>query len=268
MIKKTLSIVIPCYKINENKAYINALLKAIYSQRLNSIEIDKILLINDSPEFSLTEYIDVDNLATNLHILDNLKNSGQAFSRNFGLSFVTSEYVHFIDQDDLIDENFYYNLDFSSDVLIAKCLLFKNDLALIHTKFSKEFLLNKFKTLNQLKFFLIFDNIVLSPGQVVFKTKVIQSVGGFPVLLNYGSDDFGLMFNLSQLYLSYSYNDDSLFFHRLHDLQGKNVLNMNASRFEFLCSIDNNIFVYLCKVNWFPINVIKKLLYFIFYNRF
>jgi glycosyltransferase involved in cell wall biosynthesis len=264
----TLSIIIPCYKINQNKNYLNSLLNSIYSQKCNNIVINNIILVNDSPEYNLIDYIEPYNLSSKLIFENNKYNSGQAFSRNIGLNFVNSEYVHFIDQDDLIGENFYTNMFFGSDIIISKCVLLKNGQYLNHSKKLREFFLKRFTLLNKLRFFLIFDNIVLSPGQVIFKTGIIKKIKGFPHLANFGSDDFGLMYKLSEFNFSYVYNTSSVFFHRLHEIQGKNHLNMNASRIEFLGTVRKNYFSLLCSLNNFPLNYCKKFLYLIFYNRF
>ena len=267
MKKPSISIVIPCFNIKKNKEYINFLLRSIYLQNFSNVEIEYIYLINDSPECDLIQYIDNNNISKELVVKTNIKNFGQAVSRNIGLSFVNSDYVHFIDQDDFIDEKFYHNFKFENDILIAKCLLLKNDIFLNHIKNSKEFILKKFKKIASLRFFLIFDNIVLSPGQVIFRTSILKNIGGFPELINFGSDDFGLMYNLTQYDFCYSYFNNSIFYHRLHDIQGKKFLNMNASRKEFLDSKNKNLFTFLCKIDFPPINLLKKILYIFFYNR-
>jgi hypothetical protein len=266
VIKNSLSIVIPCYKIDKNVQYLNLLLKSINNQYKNSFNLKKIILINDSPEFKLEDYIEPLLLTNNLIIKNNLVNSGQAFSRNIGLNLVTTEYVHFIDQDDFLNTSFYLNMQPDADILISKCVLAKKNLEINHAKFSKNIWLSSFRNINKLKFFLLFDNIILSPGQAVFKAKIIRSINGFPELKCYGSDDYGLMFKLAKYNYSYKYFKDSLYFHRLHEIQGKQFLNMRDSRKEFL-NHTNSFFNWLCKVELFPFSILKKILYVFFYNR-
>jgi glycosyltransferase involved in cell wall biosynthesis len=265
--KPSISIVIPCFNIQKNKDYINHLLRSIYNQNFRNVELEYIYLINDYPQCELIQYIDNINLSKKLVVKTNIKNSGQAFSRNIGLSFVSSDYVHFIDQDDFIHEDFYINFLFDKDIMIAKCILYKNQILLNHLKYTKEFILKYFNKIASLRFFLIFDNIVLSPGQVIFRTNILKKIGGFPELINFGSDDFGLMYNLTQHDFSYSYSNNSIFYHRLHETQGKKFLNMNASRKEFLNVKKRNLFNVLCKIDSPPVNILKKILYIFFYNR-
>lgn len=267
MKKKTLSIVIPCYRIDKNHRYLNILLETIKNQKISAFDIEKIILVNDSPEYILEKYIDSCYINNNLIIKSNLINSGQAYSRNIGLNIVSSEFVHFIDQDDYISNDFYYNLQSDADILISKCVLTKNSMQINHASFFKHIWLRSFNKLNKLKFFLIFDNIILSPGQAVFKTQIIKNINGFPELKNYGSDDYGLIFKLAKFNYKYCYFSNSKYFHRIHDIQGKQFLNMKASRHEFL-NFSNSFFNWICITELFPINILKKLLYVIFYNRF
>lgn len=267
MIKKTLSIVIPCYRIDKNQKYLNFLLETIKNQKTSAFHLEKIILVNDSPEYILEQYIDPCFINNNLIIKSNLANSGQAYSRNVGLNLVNSEFVHFIDQDDYISTDFYQNIQSDADILISKCILTKNGIQINHASFFKHIWLRSFNKLSKLNFFLFFDNIVLSPGQAVFKTQIIKKINGFPELKNFGSDDFGLMYTLTKFNYKYSYISNSLYFHRLHDIQGKQFLNMVASRHEFL-KFNNGFFNWLCKSELFPINMLKKVLYAIFYNRF
>ena len=130
-------------------------------------------------------------------------------------------------------------------------------------------ILKNCKKIATLKPFLIFDNIVLSPGQLIIKRNILNIAGGFPLLKNYGSDDYGFMFKLTKFDLKYSYFSKAYFYHRLHVNQGKNILNMTASKNEFIKNyiVNQSIFKHLCLLNIFPINYIKKVLYLLFYNR-
>ena len=56
---------------------------------------------------------------------------GQAFSRNLGLEHTTTDFIHFIDQDDLLDNSFYKYIIETSDCMIANCEIF-NEKKTIH----------------------------------------------------------------------------------------------------------------------------------------
>lgn len=269
MKKTSLSVVIPCYNIIKNDAFLNELLKNISVQKESLFYIEEIILINDSPQFDLEGYIKEENRTEKLKIITNSVNSGQAFSRNAGLQIAKGEYIHFIDQDDLIDDDFYSRISSIENIIITNCYLFNELKTCKHTKFSKDLFLVLFRKIKHLRFFLIFDNIVLSPGQVLFKREVVFKNGGFPILQSYGSDDYGLMFNLAHTELNYTFSKKSNFRHRLHEVQGKKFLNMSESKKEFIGKNEreNNLFNYLNKANGFLFGFFKKVLYLLFYNR-
>lgn len=269
MKKHSLSIVIPCFNIIENDKYLNELLKKISDQKENIFYIQEIILVNDSPQFNLIDFIVEENKLDKLKIITNNVNRGQAFSRNIGLNEVNSDFVHFIDQDDLIDEKFYSQILEVNDIIITNCFLFNQLRNRKHLKFTKDLFLSLFSKIKNLRFFLIFDNIVLSPGQIIIKKDVLVKINGFPILESYGSDDYGMMYNLSFTNLNYSYFKKSIFSHRLHEIQGKRFLDMNRSRNEFLTRYNkrNYFFNFLCRLNIFPFNLFKKVLYLLFYNR-
>ena len=263
----TLSIIIPCYKESLNHRYLKELINCLINQKKSYFEIIEIILINDSPEENI-EYFSF--LNTNLiKVFNNVSNRGQAFSRNKGLDLATGEYVHFIDHDDLLSNDFYDKIQKVDDIIISNCYLFNLNDQIQHHRISKTFFLEKYKKIRNLKFFLIFDNIILSPGQAVFKKEIISKLYGFPELEYHGSDDYGLMFKLSHTNFKFVYSKNSIYFHRLHYYQGKNHLNMSKSRSNFFNKFvsTNNHFNYLCKKNDFFANVIKIIFYHLFYRK-
>jgi len=123
--------------------------------------------------------------------------------------------------------------------------------------------------LSKLRWFLYFDNIILSPGQAVFKTDLIRSIGGFPILSSFGSDDYGLMFKLCQQNVIYTFSENAIFKHRLHFGQGKNNLKMEDSKIEALSQIQtekNQILIQFCKQQNNIHKFLRKCIYILFNN--
>jgi len=267
--KYTLSVIIPVFKYLQNGKYLTDLLYRIQNQSESKFNIIEVILINDSPEYKLESIFEPIDIDIKIKIINNEKNFGQAFSRNIGKSIAKGDYLHFIDQDDLIDFDFYSNISQVNDLIFANCYLFNDFKTVLHMKNSKQKLLSIFKKVSSLKFFLIFDNIILSPGQMIIKRNIFNVAGDFPLLNNFGSDDYGFMYIISNLPINYTFSKKSFFYHRLHDNQGKNILNMVASKKEFLKNYkdENIIFKKLCLIDIFPINFIKKASYLFFYNR-
>lgn len=269
MIKKTLSIIVPCFQINKNHKFLNELLSNLDKQNSSIFQIIELFLINDSPEINIENFINVSRFNLNIRIFNNIINSGQAFSRNYGYEMAKGEFIHFIDQDDLIDLNFYSSIEEIDEIVFTNCILFNSKQSKSHMGFLKKFFLKKFTKISQLSFFLIFDNIILSPGQMIIRNDIFKNIGCFPLLKNYGSDDYGFMYFLAKSNYKYIFHEKALFFHRLHEFQGKNTLNMSKSKIEFFNKYvkEKSLFSMFCKTDLFFISSLKKILYLLFYNR-
>ena len=267
--KHSLSVIIPVFNYLQNGKYLTELLYRIQNQSESKFKIIEVILINDSPEYDLKSLLNYDEVELNLIFINNIKNYGQAFSRNVGIDISKGDFLHIIDQDDLIDFSFYANISNVEYLNITNCFLFNENHMIQHMKKTKLWILNFFKEIASLKPFLIFDNIVLSPGQLVINRIIFDKVGNFPILEKYGSDDYGFMFNLTYFSINYTFSKNSNFYHRLHENQGKNILNMTESKKEFLNNyiVKNSLFKKLCLINIFPFNIIKKISYLFFYNR-
>ena len=265
--KRNLSVIIPCYKIDIKHNYLNELLNSIVNQDESNFHLLEIILINDSPDINLIPFIQ-SNLLSKITLINNEINRGQAFSRNKGASIAQGEFLHFIDQDDLIALNFYKNITNFCDIMIGNCFLFNEKKQIRLYKNHRILFYNFFKNTKNLKLFLIFDNIVLSPGQSIFKKETFNNLNGFPVLQNFGSDDYGLMFKYASNKIEYRFFPNALFYHRLHRVQGKRYLNMDLSKKDFFAQIKvKTIFSKICSNNSKKIQYFKKILYVLFNNR-
>ena len=268
-LKNEITLVVPCYRLDLNHIFLDSLLNSVVEQQESNFLVKKIVLVNDSPEYKLTDYIKIEKFPFSFLLLENEKNMGQAYCRNLGLEHSTTEFIHFIDQDDLLDNSFYKYMISISDCMIANCQIFNEKKTKALYKLIRILTYEFYKSLGKLKWFLYFDNIILSPGQAVFKTEVLRIIGGFPNLKNFGSDDYALMLKLSLEDIPYTFNHKSKFLHRLHLEQGKNKLNMDDSRNEVLKLIiveKNNFFIKACIQTDKVSKVIRKILYILFNN--
>lgn len=101
-----ISVIIPVYN-SEN--YLNDLLESLIHQKLKEIEI--ILVDDASTDCSLQILKDWQKKYPEIiRIFKNAKNMGQGFSRNLGLKYAQGEYISFIDSDDFIHPNMYYDM--------------------------------------------------------------------------------------------------------------------------------------------------------------
>ena len=243
------------------------MLYTVVNQKESNFNVLEIILINDSPEINLIPFIQSD-LLSKITLINNDINRGQAFSRNKGASIAQGEFLHFIDQDDLIDLNFYKNIQNFYEIMIGNCFLFNESKKIRLYKSYRIKIYKYFKNTSSLNFFLIFDNIILSPGQSIFKKETFNKLNGFPVLENFGSDDYGLMFKYASNKIEYRFFPNALFYHRLHRVQGKRYLNMDLSKKNFFAQMNlKTIFSNICSNNSIIIQYLKKILYVLFNNR-
>ena len=99
------SVIVPVYNSNQ---YLRKCLNSICNQTLKDIEI---ICVNDNSSDNsldiLYEYASIDE---RIKIINLIKNSGAASTRNKGIECAKSEYIGFIDSDDFIDLDFYEKL--------------------------------------------------------------------------------------------------------------------------------------------------------------
>ena len=277
----TISVIIPIYNLNttDSLSYFNNLIRSI---ALNIIEnthykIQEIIIVDDSPvgtnQTEVNLILDQLKELCNVKYIVNSKNSGQAFSRNIGASVSNSDYFHFIDQDDLISARFYENLLLNNgnfDILMSDCFHLSEPNKSFYKFITKSF----FKRANnfcQLRPFLI-NNIANSPGQYLVKKSLFLKVSGFPILINNGSDDFGIFLRFIKIKHNFKFVDQSKFYYRTHKHQSSNVLNMRLSESNAFIEHNYSIFdlmfwIKLIKLNSF-FSPLRILIYKLFYATF
>ena len=90
------SIVVPIYKVEK---YLRRCVDSIINQTYRNLEI--ILVDDGSPDKCgqiIDEYKEKDSRIISLH----KKNGGLSDARNYGMKYVTGEYIFFLDSDDYI----------------------------------------------------------------------------------------------------------------------------------------------------------------------
>ena len=98
---RKISVIVPVYNV---ELFLDACLKSIVSQTYRDLEI--ILVDDGSTDTSLficQKYKEIDD---RIKIISK-ENGGLSSARNFGLDFVTGDYVAFIDSDDILHPQFF-----------------------------------------------------------------------------------------------------------------------------------------------------------------
>ena len=238
-----LSVIVPLFKLSKgsNLILLNNLLTSVFTSLTNSLlqpNDYEVILVNDycneNYEGEINAFCHKAGF-TEVRYFTNKINIGQAASRNVGANYSKGELLHFIDQDDFINKDFYSSLlKIYSNIRFAVAYIVRDSLS--PKMYSNQRYLSKIKQssfLNQL-YLIHFANVAVSPGQYLVERKVYKAVGGFPELKTRGADDYGF------LYLLMAKNDctvgvaeDALFYYRLHSNQNRNTSSMDKSVAEF-----------------------------------
>lgn len=164
----SISVVIPYYN---NSGDVDRCLKSILSQ---TVQPDEVFLIDDCSDDSayveklLVQYIN----SLNIIYVRNSKNMNGAYSRNYGMSSATSDYIALLDADDFWTEN---HLELSLSTLLSNSA----DFTYSNVTIKKEDLLKKVKVDDVNELINPKDIILLSPpqtGSFFFKKSLVTSV--------------------------------------------------------------------------------------------
>ncbi len=239
----TFSIVIPLYKVAKgtNADHFRALVRSLEqaSVRAGIERLQRLVLVNDNPgdliDPFLADAFRGSVLEAKLHVFHNPKNIGQAQSRNVGYGLTRSDYVHFIDQDDFVNAEFYAALTaHDADVLLARADLYIDKAKLVFPYMMPHTMaiFRRARRMRDLTWFLL-SSIAPSPGQCLIRRSALDQVGGFPNLAAKGADDYGLWFLLVASDPSFRFVSEAVFLHRLHGTQGRTFLDLHRSQQEF-----------------------------------
>lgn len=125
MSKEKISIVIPCYNVEK---YVEKCIKSIMNQTYSELEV---IVIDDKSTDGTYEVLLKLKKEYNdrFILLQNEKNNGLAYTRNFGVKKATGKYIGFIDSDDYVAPDYYKVL--AEKILNDKSDLVVNDIQLV-----------------------------------------------------------------------------------------------------------------------------------------
>jgi len=277
-----ISIIIPLYNLDtpEKLNHFRELIYSIIANIRNSEPylVFELIIVDDSSLSKNTNNIKsilqkIENHC-NVNYFKNQINRGQSFSRNKGSSFATGDYFHFIDQDDLIDYNFY-NFLFSGksddcDIIIGDCISLTDLKTSFYGLLAKR-MLNGAKNFAELRLLLL-NNICNSPGQFLIRSSKFREVKGFPDLRNKGSDDFAFYLRLIDIPHKLCFVDQAKFFYRTHEGQSSKILNMRASEINSFDGLNYSKFSIMWWIKLVKLSIllspVRVLFYKIFFRTF
>lgn len=204
-----ISVITPIF---HGKKYINGLIQNIERAAHMLFDSIELILISDNPaeiiESKHSNDIDIVTINTDI-------NRGIHGARLYGLSKAKGDFVLFLDQDDVIDDNY-----FASQLKSVKghdasiCLayegnrFFYKDKSLFKSVIRKEEMYGK-------------GNRIISPGQVLIKKDAIPDKWKNTCIRRNGADDFFLWICMINEEKEFVFNEDTFFHHRI--TYGKNA---------------------------------------------
>ncbi len=126
---KKVSVIIPFY--DESIDIIKRAVTSVIEQTHKNLEI---LLINDNPTNYKRKSINEILIDKRIKYIENKKNSGVSFSRNFGISKATGDYIAFLDADDVFMKD---KIEIQLEELERNQAVFSHTSYILHTEDSE-----------------------------------------------------------------------------------------------------------------------------------
>jgi len=204
---------------------------------LNLINGDhEILIVNDSnneeeEKFLIKLVAESSSIVHNVKIavINNINNFGVTESRRIGISKLNGDAIHIIDQDDLIDEKFYFQAIKSLNkgekaIVFNGFKIDENGKIIKKNLFKHKNLSTLEKKLNNVNTYFTGVCHIITPGMIVFSRDVkdvIYEIYEFMSLNNKkrifdAIDDYYLYVFLLQRNIKFKYLNQYLFFKRVH----------------------------------------------------
>lgn len=236
------SVIVPMY---HGKKYVGEILKQIEKNKANACDIElQLILYNDCPE----EKIKINNTGYDfgVEVINAKKNAGIHGARVNALKQALGEYILFLDQDDVICDNYIesqYKKIGDADAIVCRLIngkrLHYTDTFRFEEVITREFMLNQWCP-------------IVSPGQVLIRREAIPHIWRKNILTNNGADDYFLWLCMLGENRQFALNQEVLF---KHVITGRNTsedtnLMMDSEeemieilkREKIFCKYDSKIF--------------------------
>ena len=242
-----ITIIVPFY---ENLLFLTNLLQSLNVATKNSKLDFELIIVNDSPWIQI-DYITLSSIfEKKIKLLTNVLNRGVAYSRNIALEKSEGDFIHLIDQDDLVHPNFYKEFEskIQTNLFCLFNVLYMYDNLYVHKGYYIDINLSKSVILER--------NIIRSPGQVVFSKSLLNNKVQFPLTHFKGADDrfFWMILVIENKNINFKYIKEPYYIAKIHS----NNYSHNLSNLYKSC-IEN--WFYIKKNKFFNSDYNKKLMY-------
>lgn len=180
--KPIISVIVPVYNTGK---YLSKCINSIINQKIKNIEI---ILINDgSTDNSFNILLNYFIKFPNIIKIFNIKHAGISKARNIGLKYAQGLYIGFVDSDDWIEQDMYYNMlrnivMYNSDISI--CNIIKEDEYgnIISKIIESNHETDSINVINMKTDFSIFGNLSLFACNKLFKRKLFKNIIFFDII--------------------------------------------------------------------------------------
>ncbi|MGL4450818.1 MAG: glycosyltransferase family 2 protein [Sarcina sp.] len=260
MNKKQISVITPYYKgVNTVFDTIDSVLASI--KKCSNLELEYLLIIDSMEDKEMIVEKIKSKYGNIVQIIENKKNIGVAASRNKAIKFAKFDYVLFLDQDDILDVN-YFNainnaINEDSDLIVCNAYV-------VNVKNNKKVkMYNKIPDLSFEGF--LKGNKILSPGQVLYSSRITQVENLYTGCSEEfkGADDWASYLNIFIKFkdVKVKYVKEPVFYYNLHEnnySRNWQELNMSAVKTaEYFCD----------KVSVSEKNILKKQIEFLLFEN-
>lgn len=226
---KKISVIVPLY---HGEKYVGQIVKQIErNQACVSDLAIQLLLYNDCPEETIC--LDVARHVVEIQVLNAKTNAGIHGARVNALKQAAGEYILFLDQDDVIRDNYIesqYQKIGDADAVICRLIngkrLHYTDTFRFEEVVTKEFMLHSWCP-------------IVSPGQVLLKKEAVPDIWKENILKNNGADDYFLWLCMMAEGMRFVLNQEVLFEHIITGFNtSENTNLMMDSEEEMICILE------------------------------
>lgn len=263
----------------------------------------EILIVNDSNDEEEKNFL-IELLEKNssfyhnikIEVINNIKNFGVTESRRIGISKLNGDAIHIIDQDDLIDEKFYYEAIKSLNkgekaIVFNGFKIDKSGKIIKKNLFKHKNLSTLDKKINNVYTYFTGGCHIITPGMIIFSRYIKNVIYDIYELMSLNNregifdaiDDYYLYIFLLKRNIKFKYINQYLFFYRCHNdsqrdrkksqikliqtsnllysegiFKGKNYINKKA---KFILDIENRKYYVLPKHIFTILRYIKSVYY-------
>ena len=220
------SVIVPLYNAEK---YLKRCLDSIICQTYSNLEI---IVIDDfSSDDSYKTALDYSKLDSRIKVYKNKVNSGAGFTRNFGLSVASGDYISFIDSDDYIENNFVESM--LNKIIQEKSDMCICDIFVRYPDSSKDVRSKACTGLNDI-YDILNNGLVASPCNKLFKKKLFDNFSFCEGIMN---EDVATIIPILILANKISYVDDTYYNYNQNDESVQNS-RLSEKRLDIFKAID------------------------------